>query len=57
MKNKLVMDDTDLVEVKCKKCGKLFIPAPFHVFKDYRGMYCSWTCFNHRKDKGGVDKK
>lgn len=37
---------------KCKKCGKEFIPAPFHIYKDGgKYYYCSWTCFNHRKDK------
>lgn len=40
-----------LVEVKCKKCKKVFIPAPQHVYRDQRGSYCSWHCFNHRKDK------
>lgn len=36
---------------KCKKCDKEFLPAPFHVYKENRNLYCSWTCFNHRKDK------
>lgn len=36
---------------KCKKCGKEFIPAPLHIYKDGRKIYCSWTCYNHRKDK------
>lgn len=35
----------------CKKCGKVFCPAPQHIFVDEKGMYCSWTCFNHRKDE------
>lgn len=34
----------------CKKCKKVFIPAPQHVYRDGRGMYCSWHCFNHRND-------
>ena len=38
-------------EVKCKKCGKIFIPAPYHVDKYGNAFYCSWTCYNHRKDK------
>lgn len=37
----------------CPKCGKIFYPAPQHVFVDNGRAYCSWTCFNHRKD----DKK
>lgn len=36
---------------KCPKCGKRFISAPYHVFKEDGKYYCSWTCFNHRKDK------
>lgn len=35
---------------RCKKCGKEFIPAPYHVYKDSHGYWCSWTCFNHRND-------
>ena len=35
-------------EVCCPKCRKVFIPAPQHVFRDGRGFYCSWTCYNHR---------
>ena len=34
----------------CKKCGKEFIPAPMHVFKEGTNWYCKWTCFNHRKE-------
>ena len=38
------------MESKCPKCGKNFIHAPQHVFKDDKGFYCSWTCFFHRND-------
>ena len=45
-------------EKKCKKCGKNFIPAPMHRYKDGSKYYCSWTCYLHRKDnattKGGT---
>lgn len=37
-------------ETLCPKCGKNFFPAPQHIFKDDKGTYCSWTCYNHRKD-------
>ena len=40
-----------LPEKPCKKCGKIFIPAPLHVYKDRSKYYCSWTCYLHRKDK------
>lgn len=38
------------MEWKCRKCGKKFIPAVEHVYRDYRGFYCSWTCYNHKDD-------
>lgn len=37
--------------VICKKCGREFIPAPMHIFKDRHKYYCKWTCYNHRNDK------
>lgn len=47
-------DNTDrgyLQEKKCKKCGKRFIAAPMHIYKEGGKYYCSWTCYLHRKDK------
>lgn len=43
--------------VKCKRCGKEFLPAPLHVYKDGSKYYCTWTCYNHRKDKPPEVKK
>ena len=46
-------------EKKCRKCGKKFVPAPMHIYKegrDHTKWYCSWTCYNHRKDKEGTKK-
>lgn len=43
-----------MIEVICAKCGKKFIPAPQHAYRDEKGFYCSWTCFNHRKDKDKI---
>lgn len=40
-----------LYEAKCKKCGKIFIPAALHIYTDKNKIYCSWTCYLHRKDK------
>lgn len=34
-------------ERTCKVCGKSFIPAPLHAYKDRRHPYslvCSWSC-------------
>ena len=42
---------TNIVETECPKCGKVFVPAPYHVYKTHNGYYCSWSCFNHRNDK------
>lgn len=42
--------DTIIPESICPKCGKPFYPAPYHVYKDSKHVYCSWTCFNHRND-------
>lgn len=39
-----------MIELHCPKCGKLFVPAPQHMYKDHRGFYCSWTCYNHKDD-------
>lgn len=37
--------------VKCPKCGKLFESTPLWVYKDEKGIYCTWTCYNHRNDR------
>ncbi len=39
-----------MIEVCCRKCGKIFVPAPQHIYRDRYGYYCSWTCYNHRKE-------
>lgn len=44
-----------LPEKKCPKCGKIFIPAPMHIYHEYSKYYCSWTCYLHRKDKVAKD--
>ncbi len=37
-------------EEKCAKCGKNFIVAIEHRFKEGGKYYCTWTCYNHRHD-------
>lgn len=44
-----------MLETKCPKCGKRFVPAPQHAHVDYRGAYCKPTCWLHRDD--GVENK
>ena len=39
-----------MLETKCKRCGKNFWVAPYHIYRDEKGMYCTWTCYNHRND-------
>jgi hypothetical protein len=38
---------------KCSKCGKVFLAAPEHIYRDKNKSkwYCTWTCFNHKNDK------
>lgn len=38
-----------MIEESCRKCGKMFIPAPMHSLRDDKGFYCSCTCFLHRE--------
>ena len=40
-----------MTEARCKTCGRLFILAPEHAFRDNRGAYCKPTCWLHRNDK------
>ena len=39
-----------ITECRCSKCGKTFISAPCHIYKDNGKIFCSWTCYNHRND-------
>ena len=46
--------DYVISEKKCAKCGKTFIAQYGHIFKEHGKWYCTWTCYNHRKDKKGT---
>ena len=48
---------TPLMERGCAKCGKIFLPAAYHRFRDDHGWYCSWTCFNHRAEGRTATKR
>lgn len=39
-----------IAEKKCRKCGKKFIPAPEHRYREGSAYYCTWTCYLHRHD-------
>lgn len=28
----------------------MFLPAPYHAYRENTEVYCSWTCYNHRND-------
>lgn len=55
------MSDTKniLPERICPMCGRAFILAPFHAYRDKntRISYCSWHCYNHRNDNKKADKR
>ena len=42
----------EMEERTCAKCGKVFLPAPYHRFREKsKGLwYCCWTCYNHKDD-------
>jgi len=48
-----------MCELICPKCGKVFyrITRYNYAYKDEKGCYCSWTCYNHRNDKPPKSKK
>ena len=50
-----------LQECKCYKCGKVFVPAPFHVYKDDHKIFCKWSCYysylKEKEQKNGARKK
>lgn len=33
-----------VVEKKCPVCGKIYCPAPLHVYKANKRMVCSYSC-------------
>ena len=45
------MQEYHIVDRKCPLCGKNFIPAPEHRFREGNLIYCSWKCYNHREER------
>lgn len=36
----------------CRQCGREFIPAPFHIYRQDHRIFCSWSCLTrYRKEK------
>ena len=49
-----------LQECKCAECKKVFCPAPLHIYKDGKKVFCKWTCYNayikRKESKKGTGK-
>lgn len=41
------------IKDKCVKCGKTFLRTSEWIFKDEKGYYCAWPCYNHKDEKNG----
>ena len=35
-----------LTERRCSRCGRIFVPAPYHAYKKYNYVFCSYGCYN-----------
>ena len=42
-----------LVEKTCPICGKIYYPAPGHVYKYKSRLVCSWSCVRTGEKKNG----
>lgn len=38
-------------EYNCPICGRHFVRAPKHLYKDGKRCFCSWTCYLHKDDE------
>lgn len=43
-------------EAVCKRCGKTFITTYNWAYKECGKYYCSFPCYNHRKDTQPQDE-
>lgn len=48
-KSKATKENLWMPEAKCPMCGKIFIPAPLHTYKEHDIFYCSWRCLSHAR--------
>lgn len=39
-------EDKAIISISCPICGKSFVPAPMHIYRDKRchKRVCSWSC-------------
>ena len=57
MPRRKVTEDPVLRETKCCICGRVFIPAPQHVYHRTGKWCCKWTCFCRLLDEIELKKK
>ena len=46
MPRRKINEDPALRETKCCICGRVFVPAPQHVFRRNGKWCCRWTCYS-----------
>lgn len=49
-----------LVERTCYECKRVFVPAPYHAYKDNKKIFCRYSCYMayfKRKERKKVEKK
>jgi hypothetical protein len=42
---------------KCKRCGKVFVPAPLHKYRIDTNWFCSYTCHLHESEERNSRRK
>lgn len=56
-----MFDAAQIIDKKCPVCGKNFIPAGQHIYKDARNgsLVCTWTCVlkSERLKEAQTDKQ
>ncbi len=50
LKYKSKDSECDIHERKCARCGRIFIVAPFHAYKDGVRLYCTYSCYMRAKE-------
>ena len=49
--------DADLRERRCYICGRVFVPAPQHIYHKYGKWCCRWNCYVRLLDELEAKKK
>ena len=56
MPRRKITEDPVLRETKCYICGRVFIPAPQHIYHRNGKWCCKWTCYNRLLEKIEANK-